>query len=289
LQVGISTACLYPALLEKSLAALLEMGFRHFEFFFNTFSELQPAYVRRLSHMMQQYGATAKSVHPFTSGYESFLLFSGYERRFDDTLEFYKSYFEAANLLGADLLVLHGQRLERQSDMTQEAYFEHYHKLLETGRSFGVTVAQENVNRFRSSDPAFLTQMRQYLHDDCAFVLDIKQSVRAGYSPFQTCAAMGEQLVHVHINDNCPGRTCLLPGFGQMDYHRLLHQMARQNFQGDCMMEVYQSSFHRKEDLLQAKQTTEQLQKEYEQLTAVPCACSSEKTADTPAAGACSY
>ncbi|MCH3971901.1 MAG: sugar phosphate isomerase/epimerase [Oscillospiraceae bacterium] len=274
MQVGISTACLYPALLEKSLAELLKLGFRRFEFFFNTVSELQPQYVRGLAEMMHRYGATAKSVHPFTSGYESFLLFSGYERRFEDTVEFYKSYFEAANILGANLLVLHGQRLEKQGDMSAEAYFEHYHKLLETGRSFGITVAQENVNRFRSSDPPFLVQMRSYLHNDCAFVLDIKQSVRAGYSPFETCAAMGEQLVHVHLNDNnLPGKTCLLPGFGRMDYSRLMHQLVRQNYQGDCIIEVYRSSFDKPAELLQAKKTTEQLQGEFEQLAAVPYVC----------------
>lgn len=263
MKVGISTACLYPALLEKSLERLLTLGFRHFEFFFNTVSELDPVYVRKLARMLQDYGATAKSVHPFTSGYESFLLFSGYERRFQDTLEFYKHYFEAANILGATLLVLHGQRLDKQGDMEERDYFEHYHKLLETGRSFGITVAQENVNKFRSSSPMFLEHMRSYLHKDCAFVLDIKQSVRAGHSPFETCAAMGDQLIHVHLNDNCAGKTCLLPGSGAMDYGRLMHQLAEQHFHGDCMIEVYRHSFGSVQELLQAKRVTENLQREF--------------------------
>lgn len=266
MRVGISTACLYPALLEKGLEQLLRLGFRHFEVFFNTYSELQPEYVRGLVRQMKAYGADVKSVHPFTSGYESFLLFSGYERRFQDTVEFYKHYFEAANLLGAQLLVLHGQRMEKQEDMSDEEYFEHYHTLLEAGRNFGITVAQENVNKFRSSSPDFLRRMSSYLHGDCAFVLDIKQSVRAGYSPFETCAAMGERLVHIHINDNLPGKTCLLPGAGGMDYSRLLHQLAAQHFGGDCMIEVYRNSFGGVQELLQAKKVTETLQKEYTEI-----------------------
>lgn len=267
LKIGISTACLYPALLEKSLAKLLELGFRHFEFFINTFSELEPSYVKSLAHMLQEYHATARSVHPFTSGYESLLLFSGYERRFEDTLEFYKHYFEAANLLGAKLLVLHGQRIEKQGDLTAQSYFEHYHRLLETSRAFGVTTAQENVNLFRSSDPAFLRSMRTYLHNDCAFVLDIKQSVRAGFSPFETCAAMGEQLVHIHINDNKSGKTCLLPGCGEMDYTRLMQQLVKQGFTGDCIIEVYRASFHALSELVTARENMEKLQHQFHEST----------------------
>lgn len=269
MKIGISTACLYPALLEKSLAKLLKLGFRHFEFFINTFSELEPSYVKSLAHMLQEYHATVKSVHPFTSGYESLLLFSGYERRFEDTLEFYKHYFEAADLLGAKLLVLHGQRIEKQGDMSEEDYFEHYHRLLETGRAFGISTAQENVDKFRSSEPNFLRRMRAYLHNDCAFVLDVKQSVRAGHSPFETCTAMGERLVHVHINDNKPGKTCLLPGCGEMDYARLMQQLAEQNFSGDCIIEVYRGNFDDPAELLQAKQVMEHFQRQFHKLTAI--------------------
>lgn len=269
MKIGISTACLYPALLEESLARLLKLGFRHFEFFINTFSELEPSYVKSLAHMLQEYHATVKSVHPFTSGYESLLLFSGYERRFEDTLEFYKHYFEAADLLGAKLLVLHGQRIEKQGDMSEEDYFEHYHRLLETGRAFGISTAQENVDKFRSSEPNFLRRMRAYLHNDCAFVLDVKQSVRAGHSPFETCTAMGERLVHVHINDNKPGKTCLLPGCGEMDYARLMQQLAEQNFSGDCIIEVYRGNFDDPAELLQAKQVMEHFQRQFHKLTAI--------------------
>ncbi|WOC33542.1 MULTISPECIES: sugar phosphate isomerase/epimerase family protein [Caproicibacterium] len=267
MKVGISTACLYPELLEKGLEKLLKLGFRHFEFFFNTFRELEPTYVKGLARMLNEYGATARSVHPFTSGYESLLLFSGYERRFEDTVEFYKHYFEAASLLGAQLLVLHGQRIEKVSDMTEESYFSHYHRLLEAGRTFGVTTAQENVNLFRSSQPDFLRHMRAYLQNDCAFVLDVKQSVRAGFSPFETCAAMGEQLVHVHINDNRPGQSCLLPGRGTMDYAKLMRQLAVQHFSGDCMIEVYRSSFGAESELVEAREVVECYQRLFQKQT----------------------
>ena len=266
MHTGISTACLYPARIEDSLQTLLDLGFQRFEFFINTFSELDAAFLRGMARSLRAYGATAKSVHPFTSGYESFLLFSGYERRFEDSVEFYKRYFEAAGLLGASILVLHGQRMEKSGDMDARAYYEHYHRLYEVGQRFGVTVAQENVNLFRSSAPAFLAEMRRYLHNECAFVLDIKQAVCAGQDPFVTCAAMGTNLVHVHINDHAPGESCLLPGRGVTDYGRLMQQLAALHYPGDLIIEVYRQNFQGKAELVAAKGYVESLQKQFESL-----------------------
>ncbi len=268
MQTGISTACLYPARIEDGLDALLRLGFRRFEFFFNTVSELEPAFVRMLSEKLGACGAAAKSVHPFTSGFESFLLFSGYERRFADSLEFYKRYFEAADRLGASILVLHGQRLQKAGDMDARGYYEHYAQLFRLGQTFGITVAQENVNQFRSSDPAFLRSMKEYLGEECAFVLDLKQAVRAGQSPFETAAAMGNRLVHVHLNDHAPGKSCLLPGCGETDYGRLLRMLAAIGYRGDLIIEVYWQNFAGEEDLLRAKSFVEDLQRKFAALSA---------------------
>ena len=39
MKVGVSTACLYPMLTERSIATLIDMGVREFEVFFNTSSD----------------------------------------------------------------------------------------------------------------------------------------------------------------------------------------------------------------------------------------------------------
>ncbi|WP_457941890.1 sugar phosphate isomerase/epimerase family protein [Caproiciproducens sp. LBM24188] len=256
---GISTACLYPMELEKSLPLLIGMDFHVFEVFINTFSELQPEYLSELRKMIDDSGSCVKSVHPFTSGFESFLLFSDYERRFLDGLELYKRFFEAANRLGAHILVLHGQRSEKRSRITEEQYFEHYARLFALGQTFGVTVAQENVNSFRSDDPGLIRRMRQYLNNDCAFVLDIKQAVRAGKNPFELCDAMGEQMIHIHLNDNRKGCDCLLPGFGTMDFDLLVRKLKGFGYDGDLIIEVYRDSFSSMQELETAKHFTERL------------------------------
>lgn len=251
---GISTACLYPMELEQALSTLISMDFHLFEIFINTVSELDTEYIKELKRMVDYSGSTVKSVHPFTSGFESFLLFSDYDRRSNDGLEFYKRYFHAANILGAEILVLHGQRDEKRSRISEAKYFEHYASLYALGKTFGITVAQENVNLFRSDDPKFITRMREYLHDNCAFVLDIKQAVRAGKNPYEMCAAMGERLVHVHINDNKPGADCLLPGCGVMDFAALKNQMLQFGYNGDFIIEVYRRNFGDLHELVCSKQ-----------------------------------
>ncbi len=242
MRAGISTACLYPMLLEDSLSTLISLNFRVFEVFVNTFSELGEDYLKKLARMAQESGSRVESVHPFTSGYENFLLFSDYERRFRDSLEFYKKYFNACNLLGAHIFVLHGRRSDKTS-ITDRQYFGRYMSLYELGKTFGVTVAQENVNIYSSDSPDFIKRMRKFCGENCAFVFDVKQAVRGGVDPFQILAAMGRQVVHVHINDNGPASDCMLPGCGSMDFAKMMRILKKSGFDGTLTIEVYRKSF----------------------------------------------
>ena len=61
MSIGISTACLYPMYTEQALEILLDQGFRLFEIFFNTISELAPDFIARLGKMMEKKGATLRS------------------------------------------------------------------------------------------------------------------------------------------------------------------------------------------------------------------------------------
>ena len=259
MRMGVSTACLYPMELEKAFHELLSMDFRLFEVFLNTFSEFAPGYLRELRKSADACGAQIKSIHPFTSGYEGFLLFSEYERRFQDSLEFYKQYFEAANSLGASIVVLHGQRDYASSVIPESTYFERYAALYALGQRYGVTVAQENVSKFRSETPGFIRRMRASLGDGCAFVIDLKQAVRAGQDPFAMCEAMGERVVHVHINDNAPGADCLLPGRGTVDFRRFRDLLLRFGYEGDLIIEVYRKNFVELSELREAQRVVQGL------------------------------
>lgn len=225
---------------KDSLDTLASTGFQVFEVFFNTFREFQFPYLAEIKKCVDAHGAVIKSVHPFTSAFESALIFTNYYTRFLDGLEFYKQYFDAANVLGANIMVLNGQNYR---GIDENEYMEKYLTLYQLGKQYGITVAQENVNGFRSADPAFIRRMRECLQDECAFVFDIKQAVRAGKDPYNMCDAMGEKIVHVHMNDNSVSEDCLLPGYGTMDYPRLLGQLKQNGYSGAFIIEVYRKNF----------------------------------------------
>ena len=81
---------------------------------------------------------------------------------------------------------------------------------------------------------------------------DVKQAVRAEQDPYEMCEAMGKNLVHIHINDNRPGRDCLLPGRGEMDYARLLSILRENHYRGDFIIEVYRKDFAQISELADA-------------------------------------
>ena len=88
------------------------------------------------------------------------LLFERYERRLEEGLTLYKNYMEAAKRVGAEILVLHGQRLGAGS-LSDREYCARYRALYRAGQALGITVAQENVRLFRSASPEFIRTMRR--------------------------------------------------------------------------------------------------------------------------------
>ncbi len=248
--VGASTANFYPAETQTALQCVLDSGFSTVEIFFNAPSELSPAFVGDLRRRLDEAGASVCAVHPFTSFTEPFFLFSPYERRAQDMTEQYKRYFEAAAQLGASYLILHGDREGGQ--LSVERSVERYERLYDTGMTFGVRVAQENVVRYRSADTAYLRALRDLLGEKAAFVLDIKQTVRCGLSVEEVAEAMGDRIVHVHVSDHDGERDCLPPGKGTFDYRRLFSLLEKRQYRGALILELYRSNFTDGDDLARA-------------------------------------
>lgn len=248
MKAGISTACFYPQTPEEAIGFLSAHRIPHIEVFFNSFSELKGGYLRRLRSELQNEGVEVLSVHPFTSGMEPILFFSDYERRVEDGLELYRRYFEAANQLGAGILVFHGDR--RESNCSDGRYFERFLRLVRLGREFGVTVAQENVERCRSGSPAFLKRMRAELGDEAHFVLDVKQARRAGEDPIAILEALGQRVCHVHISDGGAAGDCLPIGSGEMDFVAFFQTLQKVRYQGGVLLELYRHNYRAPEELI---------------------------------------
>lgn len=247
MEVGISTACLYPMETEQALSLVLEQGARTVEIFFNAECEYNITYLRRLQAALTRAGAAVSSIHPYTAAYESMMFFSDYPSRFTDSIAQYRRTFAVAAFLGAKAVVFHGAR--KDLPMPMEQYCERFARLAHAAREEGVVLAQENVARCKCGGAEQVAAMRRILGNDVRFVLDVKQVRRTGETLDAMCTAMGSQIACVHLSDAAHGSDCLLPGAGQADLPALRDRLAGQGFTGPLLIEVYRTGFIRHAEL----------------------------------------
>lgn len=237
---GVSTACFYPMNTEDALAILAGKGVRAAEVFINSDSELEREYLLRLRKIADAAGMRLLSVHPFTSGMEPMLFFSDYERRFEDGREYYRKYYQAANLLGAEIVVFHGNIAQWR--METKDYCHRFAALMADAKLEGVMLCHENVSRCSGRSPGFYKEMSRVL-PEARYVLDVKQVIRAGEDVFDFVEAMGSHIAHVHISDHTAEEDCLSIGKGVFHIEEFLSSLAVKGYSGGVIVELYRENF----------------------------------------------
>ncbi len=237
MKIGVSTSCFYPLLTEKSLELVGKNGVKTTEIFFNANCELEKSFINELVKIKSFYGIDVVSLHPTMSLAESYMLFSGYERRFNEGLDLYKRYAEAATKLGAKYIIMHGGKPNKF--LTDEEYCHKFFEVAKVVKENGAMLLQENVVLFRAGSLDFLKLFVKTLGKDANICLDVKQSVRGGYSPFDVVKSVGENIRHIHISDNGPKGDCLLPSHGTFDFAKLFYELHKKGYKGDAIIEVY--------------------------------------------------
>ena len=248
IRAGVSTASLYPMITERALNELAIRKVDCVEIFINSNCELKKSFLYNLKSIIKSHGIKVSSIHPYTCGIEPMMFFTQYPRRFLDILDYYKKYFEAMNLLGADIFVFHGNK--PQNKFPDEMYFERYNGLYELGKTFGITVAQENVVRCTSGDIAFLKKMIDTLGDSAKFVLDTKQAVRKGINPYDMVDLLGERIVHIHLSDYDEKNDCQLVGKGQLDFVKFINKLKEYSYTGSIILELYSNGYSDVDELV---------------------------------------
>ncbi len=246
--IGVSSSCLYPLSPYESLETLGKLGVKTTEVFINSPSEMTLEYAKKLNFLRNEYGIKIMSLHPFSSFAETVMLFSEYEQRFTDTLEYYKNIFDVTASIGAEITVIHGSRLPGK--ISHAEYFERFARMIEEGRKFGITVAQENVNNHFSENPDFLKEMRSYLGDKFKTVFDVKQAKRAGFDPIEFAEEFAKNTVHVHLSDHKDGFDCLPPMTGDFDFAKLFDIMKAADYKGGYVIELYRHNFGTPDELI---------------------------------------
>lgn len=241
MKIGVSTASFYPLETEVALEEIGKAGVKTCEIFFNCESELKPAFVDILLDIKRKYNLNITAIHPTMSLAESFMIFSEYERRFNESLRKFARYSEIAATLGAEYINLHGGK--PNSLTTDEEYCERYMRLNDETRKNGVVLLQENVVNYRSGDIEFLRSMRDILGNDAQFCFDIKQAVRSGHEPIFLIDEFWDNIRHFHISDHSLAGDCLLPRRGSFDFDSFFHMLKSRNFDGACVIEVYKNAY----------------------------------------------
>lgn len=240
-RVGISSACFYPLTTEESFLKLCKANIKCVELFFNSPSEITDSFVNDLIKRQTEYGVNIPSVHPFMSFAESFFLFSSYERRFYDILDFYKKFFEITRKLNAEIFIIHGLKIP--GSITEDIYFDRFRKLIETGKEYGVRVCQENVVQHHSQSVDFLKRMANALGDDFSLVLDIKQARRSLESPYDFINYLGKHIKHIHISDYNAKSSCIPPAEGLFDFKEFFTELQKIGYDKKFIIELYSYSY----------------------------------------------
>lgn len=244
MKIGLSTASLYPLHTEEALLETARLGVKNVEIFLGSISELEGEIFSCMKNTVREYGLNVVSVHPFSSPMESLFLFSSYDRRVDDIMDLYKRYFSMMTELGAKIFVVHGAAATANCD--DGRYAERLYALIREGRKLGITVAQENVSYCKSGKAEFLQMLSRELADSIAFVLDIKQSRRAGYSPNSLVELLGDRIIHLHLSDGNSKDSkadCLPIGRGDFDFKEFFTELNKVGYKGDAVIELYRDNY----------------------------------------------
>ena len=241
MRIGASTACLYPTETETAVKKLSDSGIKNIEIFFNADCELRGSLFDVIKKTVDDCGCSVMSVHPYTSAVETMSLFGDYPRRLEDILDTYKRYFEIMNMFGAGVFVLHGAL--KSAVLEDELYFQRYSMLYELGKSFGVTVAQENVSYCKGGSNRFLLQMKKTLGDRCGFVLDVKQALRSGTDAFTLLELLGDSIVHCHISGKNSEMDCVPVDGESFRFERFAGELKKNGYGGNIILELYKDGY----------------------------------------------
>ena len=243
MDIGLSSACFYPLETEKSFIRAGDLGAKTVEIFMNADSEFSAPFLSELVKIKEHYGIRVPSVHTMASFTESYYLFSSYERRYIEAREtLFKRHFDVLHRMDANILVLHGIKIP--GSIPDEQYFERFAYLTEMGKREGIAVSQENVVHYRSESPDFLERMGKYIGDDFSMVFDIKQSLRTDIDPFEFAERLHKHIRHVHISDHDSVRDCFVPcAGGEFDFKRFFDMMKGFGYNGDYIIELYESGY----------------------------------------------
>ncbi len=238
MRLGLSSAAFYGRLeTEEAAARLGEFPVDTCEIFLETRSEYSREFGLLVKEKLR--GLPCRAIHAKGTQFEGD-LFGASPRQRQDAFQMLEGALDCGQVLGASIYVFHGQpdhwgglhpgRIPRLCETVA--------RIGEMAGKRGIRLAWENVSWCALKKPGDAA----YLAEACpglSFVLDIKQTLRAGMDPFAFLPVMKGSLVHVHVLDfDSAGKLCL-PGRGMFDFALLKRELDAIGYQGDVILEPY--------------------------------------------------
>ena len=250
MEVGISTASFFnKCSIEDAVLDLGAHGVTLCELFLNSFSEYEPEFVDMLAGRVKRAGLKVFSVHPMSTQFEP-LLFSLHPRQRGDSWKLFEQVLSDARTLGASHYVLHGAAnlSGAAKNLQLERLVPIFTDMIALAKSYGVTLTLENVSWCLFRTPEFGARLLDALGSDSIhFTLDIKQAIRAGYSPLQFIDAVGDAIVNLHLCDavqSSDGAYALkMPGKGDVDFAAVRDALNAHGYAGPAFIEVYSDMY----------------------------------------------
>ena len=121
----------------------------------------------------------------------------------------------------------------------------------------------ENVTRCQSRSSAFIRDISSILGSEFAFVLDTKQAIRAGETPFAFLDAAGKSVVHIHISDSGELGDCLPIGKGNFRFKPFFEKLNTLNPDASVILELYRSGFGSISDLISSYNILNKMTQQY--------------------------
>jgi sugar phosphate isomerase/epimerase len=256
-RIGISSACFYPMLTEDAFDVICgKLNYKVCELFLNSQSETKIKFLRDIKSKADDNGIKIIAVHPYFSGYEPFMFFTEYKRRMLDSIKLYGMFFEAAQFLQADYVILHGLG-GRELKTSVEEYAETFLLIAGEAKKYGVELLHENIGTIND----YIKDMIK-ISPDIRFVLDFKHAVTRGFDIPDLIGAMGKNIAHIHFNDMyLDGRNetvsktemCRLPFFGNLNYSEIFKKLSGINYIGNFITEVYRYNYADESEITESK------------------------------------
>ena len=241
LQIGVSSSCFYPLKTESAFKIAGELGVKTAEIFFNSQCELHSPVLNEIIGIQNYYGINVRSIHPYTSFAEPYMLFGKYERRIEEAIDFYKNYFEAAEALGAECVVLHGGYLAHPQD--EPLYAEVLNRLCTVAEPYSVSTAHEIVVGRTGSSLEFMSALKRDCGKNFKAVLDIKQCRRSAVDEYKFIDLFADDIMQIHISDFNGSADCLPPGEGEYDFLKLFSYLKKSGYDKSAVIELYADGY----------------------------------------------